>query len=293
MRKMIHPIQALLAVTFMAAGFLALGVQEARAIDVCGNGICASTARPPETCSTCPEDCGPCPPPPPPAVLVVNMIPFAQSAETGQDSEPNLSVNPNNLQQIAGSAFTTNPTGSTTTAPIYVSTNGGTTWTMNNIVPSANGSTGDITLRFGGTTNFLYTGTLRGGAGLTLNLLRTANFTAATTMTLLSSRANVDQPFVQAATFAGADRVYVGNNDFNAAGGRTATVDRTLSGTAASPSFTSLRIETRNTCSQDGPPIRPAIHPDGTVYGIFYRFRPPSCSSPFTTDVVVVRDDNG
>jgi len=87
-----------------------LGAQEARAIDVCGNGICATTAVPPETCSTCPADCGTCPVP---AVVVVNMIPLAQSAETGQDSEPNLSVNPNNTQQIAGSAFTTNPTGAT------------------------------------------------------------------------------------------------------------------------------------------------------------------------------------
>jgi hypothetical protein len=220
-------------------------------------------------------------------------MPYAQSAETGQDSEPNLSVNPSNTQHIAGSAFTLNPTGATTTAPIYVSTNGGFTWTMNNIVPSGNGMTGDITLRFGRTTNYLYAGTLRGGAGLTLNILRTSNFTSTTAMTLLRSRTSVDQPFVQANTFSGADRVYVGNNDFNAAAGRTATVDRTLSGTVASPAFVSLRIETRNTCFQDAPPIRPAVHTDGTVYAVFYRWRAPTCSSPFTTDVVVVRDDNG
>jgi len=288
MRNLTIPCAAL----FLAAGCLLLGAREARAIDVCGNGICATTAVPPESCSTCPADCGPCPPPPG-VVTVINMIPNAQSAETGQDSEPNLSVNPNNPLQIAGSAFTTNPTGATTTAPIYVSTDGGTTWTMNNIVPSGNGSTGDITLRFGGTSNFLYTGTLRGGSGLTLNILRTANFTAATTMTLLTSRGNVDQPFVQASTFAGLDRVYVGNNDFGAASGRTATIDRTLDGTAATPVITPLRLERRTTCSQDGPPIRPAIHADGTVYSIFYRFRSPTCTSPFTTDVVVVRDDNG
>lgn len=281
------------AAFFAAAGFLALGVNEARAIDICGNGFCASGAVPPETCSTCPQDCGACPIP---AVTVVNMIPFAQSAETGQDSEPNLSVNPSNLQQIAGSAFTLNPTGATGTAPIFVSTNGGATWTMNNIVPSGNGMTGDITLRFGGTSNRLYAGTLRGGAGLTLNILRTTNFTATTTMTLLRNRGNVDQPFVQASTFGGADRVYVGNNDFAPANGRTATVDRTLSGTVTTPAFTSLRIETRNTCNQDGPPIRTAIHADGTVYGVFYRFLPPApcnIAVPLPSDVVVVRDDNG
>ena len=225
-------------------------------------------------------------------VTVVNMIPNAQSNETGQDSEPNLSVNAGNLQQIAGSAFTRNPTGATTTAPIYVSTNGGTTWTMNNIVPSGNGMTGDITVRFG-SANFLYAGTLRGGSGLTMNILRTSNFTAAATMSLLRSRANVDQPYVQTGTSGNLDRVFMGNNDFNAPGGRTATVDRTLSGKVNNPTWTALRIEPRTTCGQDGPPIRTAVHPDGTIYAIYYRYRPPSpCVTPLASDVVVVRDDN-
>jgi len=279
----------LLGLAFWVTAALLVGAGPARAIDICGNGICSSSP-PAETCSTCPQDCGPCPQP---LVTVVNMIPFAQSAETGQDSEPNLSVNPANTQQIAGSAFTLNPTGATATAPIYVSTNGGTTWTLNNTVPSGNGMTGDITLRFATSGGSLYTGTLRGGAGLTLNLLRTNSFTSTTQMTLLGQRNPVDQPFVQAATFSSADRVYVGNNDFTAAGGRTATIDRTLSGRVTTPVFNILRLETRATCSQDLPPIRPAIHSDGTVYTVFYRMRQPTCISPFTTDVVVVRDDNG
>lgn len=228
-------------------------------------------------------------------VTVVNMIPNAQSNETRQDSEPNLTVNPVNPLQIAGSAFTVNYTGATTTAPIFVTTNGGTTWTANNIVPSGNGSTGDITLRFGGTSNVLYGGTLRGGSGLTLNILRTTNFTSPTVMTLLRSRANVDQPYVQAETVPGlgVDRVFVGLNDFGAAGGKTATVDRTLSGTVASPAWVSARLERRTTCGQDGPPIRPAVHPDGTIYAISYRYRPPNgCVSPIASDVVVYRDDS-
>ena len=57
MRKKIDPIKTLITVTFAAAGFLVFGV-EARAIDVCGNGFCATTAVPPETCSSCPADCG-------------------------------------------------------------------------------------------------------------------------------------------------------------------------------------------------------------------------------------------
>ncbi len=219
------------------------------------------------------------------------MIPLAQSNETGQDSEPNLSVNPANTQQLAGSAFTLNPTGATATAPIYVSTNGGTTWTLNNIVPSGNGMTGDITLRFGGSSR-LYGATLRGGAGLTMNILRTTNFTSTTAMSLLVTRTFIDQPWVQAMAFSSLDRVYVGNNDFNNPQ-MTATVDRSVN-TAAT--WNVLPIETRPTCRQDGPPIRTTIHADGTVYGIFYRWRPPApCNTavPIPADLVVVRDDNG
>lgn len=227
-------------------------------------------------------------------VTVVNMIPHALSGETGQDSEPNLAVNPAKPLQIAGSAFTMNP-GGVNSAPIYASTDGGNTWVFNNIVPSGNGQTGDITLRFGGTSDNLYAGILRGGGGLRLNILRTGNFVGPMAMTVLVDRtgSGVDQPYVQATTVMGGggpglDRVYVGNNDFNAAGGRTATIDRSLdAATAPAPAgFGSFVIESRATNGQDLPPIRPAVHSDGTVYGIFYGRRAGGLS-----DVVVVRDD--
>ena len=48
----------------MALGLLAAG--EARAFDVCGDGVCNPNAFPPETSQTCPADCGSGPPPPPP-----------------------------------------------------------------------------------------------------------------------------------------------------------------------------------------------------------------------------------
>ena len=157
-------------------------------------------------------------------VTVVNMIPQTLSDETGQDSEPNLAVNPANPLQIAGSAFTSHLGGVTSSAPIFVSTDGGNTWLLNNIVPSGNGATGDITLRFGGTSNNLYAGILLGGSGFRLNILRTANFVGPSAMTVLVdlSAISVDQPYVQAATVMGGsgvgqDRVYVGDNDFQRA----------------------------------------------------------------------------
>jgi hypothetical protein len=230
-------------------------------------------------------------------VKIVNMIPNSRSGETQQDSEPNLAVNPANPQQIAGSAFTPDPLNGPN-APIYVSTNSGDIWVLNSILPgnSTFSGSGDVTLRFGGTSNNLYAGELRGGSSLRLNILRTSNFTAPGAMTVLVDRNSVDQPYIQATTVPGGpDRVYVGNNDFGAAGGRTATVDVSLNGLLATPpppsNFVARRIEARNTVSQDGPPIRPIFHSDGTVYAAFFGWRAVS-GNIYTSDVVVVRDDN-
>lgn len=46
---------------FLTAGLLAAG--DAQAIDICGNGICATNAIPPENATNCPDDCGGGPPP--------------------------------------------------------------------------------------------------------------------------------------------------------------------------------------------------------------------------------------
>lgn len=231
-------------------------------------------------------------------ITVINMIPNPQSGETNQDSEPNLAVNPNNPNQIAGSAFTSGGGFcGANLAPIFVSTNGGTTWAMNCIVPSnASATTSDITVRFSGTTNNLYAGILRRPGFFRLNILSTNNFTGAGAMTVLVDRTNVDQPYVQATTVSGNDRVYVGDNDFSGPGGRTATVDQSQNAGIINPIFNTVRIEVRGTSGQDGPPIRPAIHSDGTIYAIFYGWRNSTGNfnpnATVTTDVVVVRDDN-
>lgn len=52
--------RSLLAAGLMVGAFFTLGGGAAWAIDVCGNGICFATTTPPETCATCPQDCGPC-----------------------------------------------------------------------------------------------------------------------------------------------------------------------------------------------------------------------------------------
>jgi hypothetical protein len=230
-------------------------------------------------------------------ITVLNIIPNALSGESNQDSEPNIAVNPANPKEIAISAFTPDPMGGSN-APIFVSTDGGSTWALNSIVPSIAGSwsgTRDITPRFAGRSQNFYAGILRDPGSLRLNIVRTSSFTAPTTMAVLVDRNQVDQPYTEAATVmggpgAGLDRVYIGLNDFAAPSGRTATIEQSLDAGAATPTFNSVRIEQRTTIGQDGPQIRPVTHPDGTLYAVFHGWRAVS-GNLITTDVVVVRDD--
>ena len=170
-------------------------------------------------------------------VLVVNMVPKSLSGENNQDSEANLAINPSNPNQLAGSAFTPDPLGGPN-APIYISTDGGSTWSLNSIVPSQL-QTADITLRFSG-TNRLYTGIIP----LPLindthqNILRTDDFTGSGLMELLSDRTGVDQPYVTAATANGKDQVYVGNNSTGEAP-KTASIDVSLNASGSPAGFSS------------------------------------------------------
>ncbi|MGQ1785087.1 hypothetical protein [Saccharicrinis sp. GN24d3] len=237
-------------------------------------------------------------------IRVVNMVPNALSNESSQDSEPNIGINPNNPLQIIGTAFTSNPTGVNNTAPIYISQDGGNTWVLNNIVPSLNGNTGDITVGLS-RNNILYAGILTGGYfnpaspnETQMQMFRSNNYLAPAVMNQLMVRIREDQPYVEVITPLGGaqrnnDHVYVGHNDFNAASNRTASLEQSLNAaTAPAPAnLNTIRLEVRNPFGQDGPPIRTAAHPNGTVYAIFY-MRTNSVGSTRTGNVVVVRDNN-
>ncbi|MCZ6918439.1 MAG: hypothetical protein O7I93_16820, partial [Gemmatimonadetes bacterium] len=120
------------------------------------------------------------------------------------------------------------------------------------------------------------------------NTLETPNFLLPNTMAITSARNNVDQPFLQATGTSGADRIYIGNNDF-AVTPQSATVDVSLDG---GTTWNSVRIEPRNTSGQDGPSIRPTIARDSTIYVAYFGWRS-FVGGIATSDVVVVRDDNG
>src|SRR6266480_1615009 len=188
---------------------------------------------------------------------------------------------------MAASAFTPNPGGSASaTAPIFVSDDGGDSWTLRNTLPSQT-MTADITHAVGGNPPVLYAGIMK-VPDFPLNELKANDLFSPATMILQGFRADIDQPFVRTSAVGNADRVYIGLNDFDAPDGRTATVDVSLDGGAT---YTSRRIETRNTAGQNGPSIRPAVAQDHTVYVAYFGWRS-NAGADVTSDVVVVRDDS-
>jgi hypothetical protein len=227
------------------------------------------------------------------------MIPRSLSDETNQDSEPTLAVNPLNPDHIVGTAFTPDPTGGQT-APFYLSTNGGKTWTLNSIIPSRT-QTLDICVGFS-PSGKLYAGILHNPAPpnqTQLQILRVGDYQGSKLMGVLVDRLGVDQPYVQVApTQNGKDRLYVGDNDFGTTGGNTSTIDYSLNAAVAKAVFKKVHFEMRPNVGQNGPQVRPACHSDGTVYLAYMGWRSETGNWQantlvVTADFVVVRDDNG
>ena len=112
-------------------------------------------------------------------VSVTNIIPQSLSGESNQDSEPNLAVNPQDTNQMVATAFTPSPMGGAL-APIFVSTDGGATWSLRNVVPGAGNPgfpTKDITVSFATSGGTLYAAILQGGdPGRRMQILRSPGF---------------------------------------------------------------------------------------------------------------------
>jgi hypothetical protein len=229
-------------------------------------------------------------------ISVVNMIPNSWSDEENQDCEPCLSVNPANPSEMIATAFTyDNPAGtsavspamSTAWAPLYYSTDGGQTWTLQNVMPSGVGAilpTFDVTARFGGTSGAVYTGLI---SSVSSNIVINRAPNATTTQPTIVTISGGDQPFAEATTALGGgasgdDHVYVGYNS----SALVATVDQSQNAaTAPAPAgFAPLTLDSRG--GEDGPKTRATMHADGTVYIVFYS------GQSAGTDVVVVKDLN-
>src|SRR5438046_9560889 len=146
----------------------------------------------------------------PPAKLagirVVDLIPASLSGETWQAAEPFLALYASNPKLMAASAFTPNPGGSASaTAPIFVSDDGGDSWTLRNTLPSES-MTADITHAVGSNPPVLYAGIIK-VPDFRLNDLKATDFLSPATMTLQASRADLHHPFVRATAVSIADSV--------------------------------------------------------------------------------------
>ncbi|MET3988084.1 hypothetical protein [Streptomyces sp. PvR034] len=242
-----------------------------------------------------------------PTLKVVNITPVSLSGGRTQDAEPDLAVNPEHPDEVVATAFTPDPMGGPL-APIYVSTDGGDTWILRSVVPGGTPTrgTGDISVSFASTGGVLYAGILNAKASLQdilrLQILRSPGISSTAPMEVLVSRDMPDQPSVVAGSFeidgVTRDRVYVANNDFGRSP-RTAAVDVSDDArTAPAPAgFARNRIEQRTPLGrQDGPPVRIALHPEGTVYAAFESWEDATGGGgdivDVTFDVVVTRDDD-
>src|SRR5437762_3018260 len=136
------------------------------------------------------------PKPPLAGVRVVDLIPVSLSGESWQDAEPFLALYASNPRLMAASAFTPNPGGSASaTAPIFVSDDGGDSWTLRNTLPSQT-MTADITHAVGGNPPVLYAGIMK-VPDFPLNELKANDLFSPATMRLQGFRADIDQPFVR------------------------------------------------------------------------------------------------
>src|SRR5215469_6043826 len=135
--------------------------------------------------------------PAPSSIKVIDLIPASLSGESNQDSEPFLAIQKDNPQVMVASAFTPNPFSMNGNAPVYVSQDSGASWALNAITPVQR-MTCDITHAMATGESHprgdLHAGTLDCSAGVTLDESESNDVAATATMSVQSTRGNVDQP---------------------------------------------------------------------------------------------------
>ena len=175
-----------LSVVLVAAGgWLVLGADRLDAIDLCGNGICGGS--PPETCATCPQDCGACPPPPAPAefgnllnpgdqlagrIVAGNIrVPFENFSHNdfGQErlvsSNVSITVDPTNSSRVYV-AWADYPNGNPPyTLHVRRSTNRGASWS-GDLLTITNATNPALAVNTDGKVAFLYQRNVPIGAAL-------------------------------------------------------------------------------------------------------------------------------
>jgi hypothetical protein len=221
-------------------------------------------------------------------INVIDVIPVGASAETGQNSEPSIAVDPLDPMNMVSGAFSSTFSGNDISSPFWVSTNGGTTWSSFgsllsndkslayqqdgvralaatlNVATFGPPATGSISVFQGGATNF-------GSAVFT------------TPVAVLP-----DQPWLRTGP---GGLTYLADNNLGNAAGKTASIRvSSNNGSTFAPQIT---LETVTPAGgQDAPSVRTAVN-GSTVYAAFTRWGTASTDSAtgnitFSTSQVVV-----
>jgi hypothetical protein len=222
---------------------------------------------------------------------LVDVIPFSQSGESQQNSEPSIAVNPNNTSQLISGAFTSifSPAPINATTPFFISNNGGITW-----ADFGSLQTLDKSIAFNGSTPL--TATLHGIAGgtqiQTFSSTNGLNFNNNTNNFPTVGAGDLDQPWIRTGPN---NHVYVA---FNNLAGFPAAKSASLNvSTDGGVTYVTRVLETVTPgAGQDGPSVRQAIN-GNTVYAVFTRWNTLLSTSDggerFASQEIVVKSTDG
>jgi PEP-CTERM motif len=200
-------------------------------------------------------------------IPVIDVIPNSASAETAQNSEPSLAVNPLNPNTMISGAFSNTGSGNDLVTPYWISTNGGTTWAGFGSLPSSDKTLAwrqDGAAALTATLNVINPNplsdsisTFQGGA---------TNFGSAINT---SAAQSVDQPWLRTGPGGQTYLAYNGFNGVNASGKSASIQVSSNNGVTYGPQIV---LETvAPAAGQDAPSVRTAVN-GSTVYAAFTRW---------------------
>jgi len=213
-------------------------------------------------------------------VSIVDVVPQVDSAESDQNSEPSIAVNPTNWQQMIVGSF-----GGGT--PYFLSLDGGSTWS-----PFGTLVTSDKTIAWALDGSMVLTATLPDELGAIDTYSETVsdnNF--GSPINHFVGNDKNDQPWIITGPNNQVDVAY---NDLGAPQGKTASVLFSVDGGSHYTSFTLDRVGAA--AGQDDPAVRLAGN-GNTVYAVFDRWnttiQDDSSGARHDSQLIVLRSDDG
>jgi hypothetical protein len=199
-------------------------------------------------------------------IHVVDVIPNAASAETGQNSEPSLAVDPLDPTQMISGSFSSTFTGNQVVSPFWKSTNGGTTWSGFGNLTSVDKS---LAWRQDGVAALAVTQTLNNGftQPSSFNTFQSGGTNFGAAINVFNPGQSLDQPWIRTGP---SGQTYETYNNLSNGAGRTASIRASAdNGVNFAPQVT---LETVNPAGgQDAPSVRQAVN-GSTVYAAFTRW---------------------